>query len=182
MSTASAFIAMFDRMPELMREAVGELSVEELAYRVDPGANTIAWLLWHLTRIEDDHISGAAAALGRDEHAEQVYVTGGFATRFALPFPDDAHGYGHTNDEVGQVRAQGSLLVEYYDAVHAQTQAFLAGLDPDNEQNSADWERVVDEWEGTVVTLLARITSVANEVPQHVAQAALIRGVVERTS
>ncbi|MFV0258252.1 MAG: mycothiol transferase [Acidimicrobiales bacterium] len=175
MSTAAAaFTAMFDRMPDLVREAVGDLSADELARRVDPEANTVAWLIWHLTRVEDDHIAAAAAALGRSAMADQAYVADGFVGRFALPFPPEAHGYGMTTEQVGQVRADGSLLVEYYDAVHARTQAFLAAVaDP-------DWDRVVDErWEPPV-TLLARITSVANEVAQHVGQAALVRGMVER--
>lgn len=174
MSTADAFRALFDRMPDLVREAVGDLSVDDLTRRLDPEANTIAWLVWHLTRIEDDHVSSAADALGMSDHAGQAYATEGYADRFDLPFAETEHGFGHTSEQVAQVRAEGGLLVDYYDAVHARTDAFLTSLSED------DWERVVDEAWDPPVTLLARITSVANEVAQHVGQAAWIRGVVER--
>ena len=38
------------------------LTPEQLAFRVDPEANSIAWLVWHLTRIQDDHLADAAEA------------------------------------------------------------------------------------------------------------------------
>ncbi|MFV0525899.1 MAG: mycothiol transferase [Acidimicrobiales bacterium] len=175
MTLAATFTELFDRMPALVRDAVGGLSADDLARRIDPGANTVAWLIWHLTRVEDDHVAAAAAVLGRVELAEQAYTTDGFVDRFALPFPPEAHGYGMTTEQVGQVRADGDLLVGYYDAVHARTIAFLDGL------AEADWGRVVDERWDPPVTLLVRMASVANEVAQHVGQAALVRGVVERT-
>lgn len=174
-TAADAFTALFDRMPALVRDAVGDLPADDLARRLDPDANTIAWLVWHLARVEDDHVSKAAEALGREDLTEQVYVADGFADRFGLPFPTEAHGYGMSSEEVGQVRAPGDLLVDYYDAVHEKTGAFLAGLSED------DWEWVVDESWTPPVTLLARITSVANEVAQHVGQAAFVRGVIERS-
>lgn len=169
---AGAFRAIFDRMPELVADAVGDLSPDQLAARLDPEANTIAWLIWHLSRVEDDHIAGAARALGRDRGVAQVYP--GYADRFDLPFDPAVHGYGMSSEEVGLVRADGALLIEYYDAVHAATDAFLASL------AAEDWDRVVDEAWDPPVTLLARITSVAGEVNQHVGQAAFIRGVLER--
>jgi len=175
MSTADAFLALFDRMPDLVREAVGNHDAATLSRQVAPEANTVAWLVWHLTRIEDDHVSAAAAALDRREHTEQAYVAGGFADRFDLPFPVTEHGFGQSAQEVAQVRADATLLVEYYDAVHAKTRAFLGGVDED------DWQRVVDEDWDPPVTLLARLTSVANEVAQHVGQAAFVRGVLERS-
>ncbi|UAL30625.1 DinB family protein [Nocardioides rotundus] len=174
-TAADAFTALFDRMPALVRDAVGDLAADDLARRLDPDANTIAWLVWHLARVEDDHVSKAAEALGRDDLAEQAYVADGFADRFGLPFPTEAHGYGMSSEEVGQVRAPGDLLVAYYDAVHEKTGAFLGTLSDD------DWERVVDTSWTPPVTLLARITSVANEVAQHVGQAAFVRGVIERS-
>ena len=47
---------------------------EELAFRVDGSANSIAWLVWHLSRITDDHIAAAAGH-------EQAWITGGWMDR-----------------------------------------------------------------------------------------------------
>jgi hypothetical protein len=42
--------------------AVRDLTPDQLSFRIDPDANTIAWLIWHLTRVQDDHIAGAMGA------------------------------------------------------------------------------------------------------------------------
>src|SRR4051812_31540262 len=75
---------------------VDGLGVDDLAWRPDQGSNSIAWLLWHLTRIEDDHVAEVAGT-------EQVWTANGWYGRFGLPFPPEVHGWGHTADEVAQV-------------------------------------------------------------------------------
>ena len=174
MTTADAFTELFGRMPDLVREAVGDLDADALAHRPDPEANSVAWLVWHLTRIEDDHVAGAAAALGLDGHADQAWLAEGWVERFGLPFGPREHGYGHGPEQVAAVHVPGELLTGYHDAVHARTLAFLAAV------SEEDWPRVVDESWDPPVTLLARIASVANEVAQHVGQAAYLRGLLER--
>src|SRR3954452_24503336 len=63
------------RVREQMPDVVGGLGDDDLAWRPDPGANSIAWLVWHLSRIEDDHVSGVAGT-------EQVWTSGGWYDRF----------------------------------------------------------------------------------------------------
>src|ERR1035437_7681964 len=111
MNAIEEILEAYGRLPSLVREAVGTLSAEQLVTRLDVDANSIAWLIWPLSRIQDDHV---AAVAGR----EQVWTSEGWAARFGLPFPVTAHGWGHTSEEVGQVRADsGDLLTGYYDAV-----------------------------------------------------------------
>src|ERR1017187_6582935 len=50
----------FGRIRGIVHEVVGGLSKEQLAFRPDGEANSIAWLVWHLTRIQDDHVASAA--------------------------------------------------------------------------------------------------------------------------
>ena len=171
MSTTDAFTSLFDRMPDLVHSAVKGLSADDLSRAPSAGANTIAWLVWHLSRVEDDHVATAAVALGR-KGFEQVWTRDGFAGRFGLPLPPDDTGFGHSAEQVAQVRADGALLEDYHRAVHEQTQRFLAGL------GEEDWESVVDRHWDPPVTLLARLTSVANEVAQHVGQASYVRGLL----
>ncbi|MEO6019023.1 MAG: DUF664 domain-containing protein [Knoellia sp.] len=172
MSTTDAFTSLFDRMPDLVQSAVEGLSADDLARRPTRSGNTIAWLIWHLSRVEDDHVTNSATALGQDR-MEQVWIRDGFAGRFALSLPLEDTGFGHSPEQVREVRVEGELLMHYYRAVHEQTQQFLAGLD------DKAWETVVDTRWDPPVTLLARITSVANEVAQHVGQAAYVRGLLE---
>ena len=175
MDATSVFQDAFGRMPDLVSAAVDGLDEAALTHRIDPDANTIAWLVWHLTRVQDDHLAGAAAALGWDTMTDQVYAAG-FAERFDLPFDVGAVGYGQSSDEVAAVRASPELLLDYHAAVHARTTDVLAAVRAD------EWATVVDERWDPPVTLLARVSSVLGDVTQHVGQAAYVRGVVERST
>ena len=155
------------RVREQLPAVVSGLDEEDLAWRPDPDANSIAWLVWHLTRVTDDHV---AAVAGTD----QVWTSGGWHERFGLPFPAADHGYGHTSADVAAVRVPADLLAGYHDAVAAAVLAFVGTLTP------SDLDRVVDESWDPAVTLGVRLVSVVNEVNQHLGQAAYLRGLLER--
>ncbi|MFJ6793408.1 DinB family protein [Streptomyces sp. NPDC091268] len=158
----------FGRIHGVVHETVEGLPAERLNARLDPEANSIAWLVWHLTRIQDDHVADAAGL-------EQVWRTGHWAERFALALPAEATGYGQTAREAGAVRVDsGDLLLGYFDAVHARTLEFLRGL------AAADLDRVVDEAWDPPVTLGVRLVSVIGDDLQHAGQAAYVRGLLTR--
>jgi hypothetical protein len=142
------------------------MSADDLAYRVDDRANSIAWLVWHLTRVQDDHVADVAGL-------EQVWTAKGYADRFGLPFPPSATGYGDSADDVAAVRVEsGELLAAYYDAVHQQTVDYVRGLTDD------DLPRIVDERWDPPVTLGVRLLSVVSDDLQHAGQAAFVRGLL----
>jgi uncharacterized damage-inducible protein DinB len=155
----------FIRVVESAESAVRDLTDDQLAARPAEGANTIAWLVWHLARVQDDHVAEVAGT-------EQVWTAQGYAGRFGLPFEDTATGYGQSSDEVGQVRVSAELLAAYVRAVHQQTLVFLDTI------TDADLDRVVDDRWDPPVTLGVRLVSVVNDDTQHVGQAAYVRGLV----
>ena len=157
----------FTRVRELVPTVVGGLDEAALAWRPDADANSIAWLVWHLTRVADDHVAEVAGT-------EQVWTAGGWYDRFGLPFPAGEHGYGHSSADVAAVRVPAELLAGYHDAVAAAVLAYVATLAPD------DLDRVVDERWDPPVTLGVRLVSVVNDTMQHVGQAAYVRGLLER--
>lgn len=167
MTSAEILVDGFTRVREEVHAAVQDLSLEELTYRVDDEANSIAWLIWHLTRVQDDHVADAFGT-------EQVWLRDGWQERFALPFAPHAHGYGHSSADVAKVSADKELLVGYHDAVYAQTVSQVEKL------TDADLPRVVDRNWTPPVTLAVRLVSVVSDDLQHVGQAAFVRGVVLR--
>jgi uncharacterized damage-inducible protein DinB len=174
MTSAGLLTDAFGRIRETVAEVAGGLSPAQLAERLDPDANSIAWLLWHLTRVQDDHV---AAAFG----AEQVWVGGAWAARLGLPPATLEHGYGHTRAQVATVTAAicgtpdpAKLLAQYHDAVHAQTTALVSRI------TEADLDRVVDQRWTPPVTLAVRLVSVIDDDARHVGQAEFIRGVLTR--
>jgi hypothetical protein len=164
--SADLLVDAFDRIKDLVHDVVADLGEEQLAHRVDAEANSIAWLVWHLTRIQDDHVAGVAGAA-------QVW-THGWARRLDLPFDDRAVGYGQRSADVAKVSIPADLLVGYHDAVHQRTVDYVRGL------TDADLDRVVDESWDPPVTLGVRLVSVLGDDWQHVGQAAFVRGIVER--
>lgn len=165
MTPAELLIESLGRVLESGRAVVDGLTAEQLATRPTPDANSIAWLVWHLARVQDDHVAEVAGI-------EQVWTAQGYAARFDLPFESGDIGYGHSSEQVGQVRADADLLASYLSAVHAQSVGFLRGVD------EADLDRVVDERWDPPVTLGVRLVSVVNDDTQHVGQAAYARGVL----
>jgi uncharacterized damage-inducible protein DinB len=166
MNTAELLTDGFGRVPELVAATARGLSAEQLAQRPNGTGNSLAWLLWHLARVEDAQVADVAGT-------EPVYTAQGFAKRFDLPFEDSAHGYGMSSADVDKVRVQDpQLLVDYYHAVSAQTREYLAG------QSDADLDRVVDAHWDPPVTLGVRLISVLADVTQHIGQAAYVRGIL----
>jgi hypothetical protein len=157
----------FERVRDGVHPAVNGLTVDELSHRPDAESNSIAWLVWHLTRVQDDHV----AHLRGDS---QRWLDGGWADRFALPLDPADTGYGHDPEQVGLVVAEASLLLDYFEDVHAATVAYLPTL------TGADLGRVVDTRWDPPVTVQVRLVSVIADDLQHVGQAAYVRGLVHR--
>jgi uncharacterized damage-inducible protein DinB len=168
MSSADVLIDAFGRIRETVHEAVDGLRPDDLAYRVDEGANTVGWLVWHLTRVQDDHIAEVAGL-------EQVWTRAGWVDRFDLPFDRLATGYGDKADDVAALRvSSGELLTGYHDAVYEQTIDYVRGLSDD------DLPRIVDDRWDPPVTLSVRLVSVISDDLQHAGQAAFLRGLLLR--
>ena len=153
------------RIKGIVHAAVTGLDADQLATKPYPNGNTIAWLVWHLTRVQDDHIADAAGF-------DQLWITEGWETRFGLPFDPYATGYGHSGHEVAAVRAEASLLLDYHDAVSARTVDWISGL------GAEDLDRIIDESWDPPVSLGVRLVSVVSDDLQHAGQAAFVRGLL----
>jgi hypothetical protein len=174
MTAAGLLTDAFGRIQESVDSAVDGLDADQLAARLDPAANPISWLLWHLSRVQDDHV---AAAFG----AAQVWSVRSWAPRLGLPEHSKEIGYGHSSAQVEAVASAicgmpspGKLLAEYHAAVHEQTISLLSDL------RDADLERVVDARWTPPVTLGVRLVSVINDDLQHAGQALYVRGILLR--
>ncbi|MFE7467167.1 DUF664 domain-containing protein [Streptomyces sp. NPDC057499] len=168
MKSADLVTDAFNRVQETVHSAVEGLSVADLHARIGGEANSIAWLVWHLTRVQDDHVADAAGI-------EQVWFRDDWVGRFRLPFAGEATGYGQSGADVAALRVEsGDLLLGYYDAVHEQTLDFVSELD------GRALSDIVDESWSPSVTLGVRLISVIADDLQHAGQAAFVRGVLER--
>ncbi|MEE3848997.1 DinB family protein [Gordonia sp. LSe1-13] len=167
MRSTDVLIDGFERVSENVHAVLDGITADQLTHRPGAEANTIAWLIWHLTRAQDVQIADVA---DRDE----VWTSAGFYDRFDLPFEPSASGYGQSPDEVARVSVgDPALLADYYDATHAVTVDYLGGLTDD------DLDRVIDENWDPPVTLGVRLVSIVDDDAQHVGQAAYVRGLLD---
>lgn len=168
MQTHDVLRETFEHIRELVHGAVSGLDADAVIWRPDPHANSIGWLVWHLTRIEDDHIAHIAGA-------DQVWAGDGWAERFGLQTGTMDHGYGHTPEQVAAVRPAGTgVLIDYHDRVADQTLRYLERVD------AGELDRIVDRSWDPPVTAGVRLVSVIGDTLQHVGQAAYLRGLYER--
>jgi hypothetical protein len=172
MRSADLIADSFGRIRETVTDTLYGLDAEQLSYRVDVDANPIAWLVWHLTRIQDDHL---AAAFG----VPQVWSEGGWAARFGLQPGSMETGYGHNRVQVAalcEAISASALLADYHEETYQQTIKLVSGV------TDEDLDRVVDTSWRPPVTLGVRLISVINDDTQHAGQAAFVRGIVLRAS
>jgi hypothetical protein len=166
MSAADLLVDGFGRVREIVHRVLDGLTGADLQYRVDPAANSICWQIWHLTRVQDDHVAAAGGLA-------QVWLSG-WEQRFGLPLDPRDIGYGHSSAQVAAVTAPASLLIGYHDATYERTIEFIRTLTED------DMSRIVDRNWRPPVTMAVRLVSVLADDLEHVGQAAFIRGLIER--
>jgi hypothetical protein len=157
----------FSRIRGVVHDVTSGLTEEQLAFRPAGQANSVAWLVWHQTRIQDDHIAHVAGT-------DQVWISEGWADRFGLPFSPGDTGYGHSTEQVAACRAPAELLIGYHDAVFRKTVNYVQGL------TEGDLDRIVDKAWDPPVTLGVRLVSVISDDLQHAGQAAYLRGLVTK--
>ncbi len=168
MATSAQLLAdAFGRIRENVVGLLDGLTPEQATYRLDPAANPVSWLVWHLTRVEDAQLAGGFGV-------PQVWTAEGWAARFGLPEQTMDTGYGHSAEDVARfaaATADAALLDEYSAAVSAQAVKLLSGV------TDAELDRIVDT---RSTTLGSRLVSVLDGEIQHVGQAAYVLGCLSR--
>lgn len=169
MNSSDVLVDAFGRVRSDVHRALEGLDERALNLRLDGEANPVGWLVWHLTRVQDDHLCELAGM-------EQAYTAQGWADRFGFDLDPASIGYGHSSEQVAAVHVTDpGLLTGYYDAVHDRTVAYLRTLSDD------DLDEVIDERWDPPVTRGVRIISVVDDDIQHAGQAAFVAGIARRT-
>ncbi len=154
----------YGRVLEVLEEALGGMSPQELDRQPHPDCNSVGWLAWHLTRIQDDHIS---ALMGK----EQLWTEGGWHARFSRPASAGDLGFGHSPEDVAAFKSPDArTFLEYHRAVLDRTRNYIRSL------TAADLDRELDEpWYQPPPTVGVRLISVLADNRQ----AAYVRGFLQ---
>jgi uncharacterized damage-inducible protein DinB len=116
MDALALFLHFHQNLPKRAIPRLFErLSEQQMRTRPHPAVNSIAWLIWHMARVEDAGISRLVAA------QPQLFEEEAWGDRLGVPFRH--HGTGMTTQEVTELSQTLDLaaLRAYYDAVNART-------------------------------------------------------------
>ena len=166
MESNDLLVEAYSHINRIVHQATDDLTQEQLAYRPEPGTNSIAWLVWHLTRIQDSHLKNVV-------QVEEAWLTEEWSSRFGMP---DATGigFGDGPGEVAAIRPPRAILLGYHDRVAGRVLDYLPTVD------STELDRIVDTNYDPHVTAGIRLMSVVQDNTQHAGQARYIRGMIER--
>lgn len=168
MTTAEILVEAYGRIQQLVHQSVSGIETDDLVFRPEADANSIAWLLWHLTRTQDDHVSEIAAR-------DQIWTSGEWVGRDRLPDDPAATGFGYTSEQVAAVRpTSAAVLTGYHDAVFGATVEYLNTID------ASELDRVIDRSYDPPVTVGVRLVSVLSDNLQHAGQARYVNGIVKQ--
>lgn len=167
MESAGLVLDALARVRQMVRDAISDLSAEEM---LAPPKPHIAWLTWHIARVQDANFSGLL-------DQPQLWIKDGWHARFGMaPDPRD-YGTGHrqTREQVDAFNVTDKdLLMAYHDAIFAQTQNYLATV------RNEDLNRVLNEPQySPLPTLAIRLASVINCNTRHAGQIEYLRGLVK---
>lgn len=158
----------YDRVLEVLEKALDGMTPDDLDEQPHPDCNSMGWLAWHLTRVQDDHV---ADLMGE----QQLWTSDRWYARFnRKPDPKDI-GFGHASDDVAAFRSPDALtLLEYHRAVLERSKRYISSL------SEADLDRELNEpWYQPLPTVGVRLVSVMSDCLQHAGQLAYVRGLLK---
>jgi hypothetical protein len=165
MEAAHIVLDGLDRIRSILHRALTGLSLEDAMRQPRPDSNSIAWLVWHLTRVQDNGISGLF-------DTPQAWISEGWHAQFGMDPDPDNEGQGHTPEQVAAFRTSSlQTLLDYHDCVSARSKAFVGSLMPpgfDRELNEPQYQ--------PLPTVGVRLVSILSDNLQHAGQVAYLRG------
>ncbi|MFC1989967.1 DinB family protein [Chloroflexota bacterium] len=158
----------YTRISQVLERALNGLSVDDLKWQPRPDANSIGWLSWHLTRVQDDHV---ASLMGE----EQLWIKDGWHAKFNRPADPSDRGFGHTPEQVTTFEPpEAETLLAYHKVVSGRSKSFFLTL------SETDLDRELDEPQyQPLPTVGVRLISVMSDNLQHAGQAAFVRGLLQ---
>ncbi len=113
-----------EQIKEYLLAGLKGLTEAEARWQPKPDANPIAFIVWHVARVEDNWVQRFAQKL------PEAWESEGWFQRLNLPKRDS--GFGYTAEQVRALALPPmSDLLAYYESVRKLSLAYLRGLTPE---------------------------------------------------
>ncbi len=156
-------IALCESPNRWIHQATEGLTDEQLYYQPSPDTNSIAWLIWHLSRWRDKI---SAAIVGE----AQVWVSEGWAQRFDID--PDRTGLGDTLEQVTAFNVERDLLLGYASAAHN------AIIEIVSRMTAEQFEKDIEYSPGSSRPAWRALVSVMGDSSEHTGQINYLRGMM----
>jgi uncharacterized damage-inducible protein DinB len=165
MKTSEFIVKTLTESKEYINLAIKGLTPDELSFRPKPHSNSIAFLLWHVARVEDFWIS--RILLG----GKEIYELDCWFEKFGTPTQDSGFGYDVKKLDAWPI-PKLELLQSYAAAVRGKTQEYLSTLYGKKMDEAKDfgWSK------GTIGSALSHLVT---EVGEHTGQIGYIKGIMK---
>ena len=169
MSDAATTIFALQRNWDMVSTAVAGVNDDTLASMPNEQSNSIAWLVWHMTRVADRFIHS------RFQDTGQLWTDGGWAEKFEMEASADEFGMGWSVEQVAAWPSPSrDVLMGYYDAVNDAARDYINGLDDDGLAH-----QVPAAAPGTTMSVADALGILVWDNIVHGGQVAYIRGYFE---
>ena len=134
---------------------------EQFYYQPTADTNSIAWLVWHLSRWRD-RISALVAG------EAQVWISDGWADRFGMA--EERTGLGDTQEQVASFRVPREQVLAYADAAHRAIVERVSKLTPEQ------FGQQIEYMPGDLRPAWRVLAGVIGDSTEHVGQINYLRG------
>jgi len=163
MQLSEALIKSLEQSQGYLAKALDGLTQKEAEWSPSPESNSIAFILWHMTRVEDYYFIRVI------QRQTELYEAEGWREKLDTPVKDTGFEY-----SLEQLRAWPVPKLEtirgYHGSVRKETLALLNSIAPERISELVRPDRSSD----TVGDILCRVVT---EIALHTGQIAYLRGV-----
>ena len=138
-----------------------DVTDEQFYYQPKDDCNSIAWLVWHLSRWRDRTSANVSGQT-------QVWISQGWAQRFGMA--EERTGLGDTPEQVAAFRVPRDQVLGYAEAAHRAIVERVVNLTPEQ------FERQVEYSPGNVRPAWQVLAGAIGDSTEHVGQINYIRG------
>ena len=158
----------YGRILQALEKALDGLTQDDLNQQPHTDCNSMGWLTWHVTRVQDHHI---ADLMGE----EQLWLKDGWHLRFNRASDPSDTGFGHSAEDIAAFKLPDvETLLEYHRAVLGRSKRYITTL------STSDLDRELNEpWFQPLPTVGVRLISVMSDNLQHIGQVAYLRGLLK---
>lgn len=143
-----------------LTKALDGLTQEESTWSPSPESNSISFILWHMTRVEDFFVNRVI------QHEKELYETKSWQDKLGTP----TKAYQYTVEELLAWPAPKlEVLIEYANSIRKSTLAFLSSIPPERLSEVPRPDRSPD----SIGVMLGHVIT---EIAMHVGQIAYLRG------